>query len=259
MGHSRLGRLPKTLKWRGVVGLLEQGADATPSVAGATVDAAEGRLRELAQDQSLGYCFWLLARIASAARQDDFRDRVQEIGLTIGPADSTLAFIGHVADQAQTEISRHPESGPFGELASLALRRALTDTAGQVGRSLFGSTLDDLRGALSRYSTATAFGNIAHNFFGDFLSRTLRYFVDRELANRVGSSSQLSSIGAAGEFNDALDLYARQSARIMERFASGWFGKHDWQSRGGITREEAQAFVAVALRKLRQELAAGVA
>jgi hypothetical protein len=55
-------------------------------------------------------------------------------------------------------------------------------------------------------------------------------------------------------FSEALDIYARQSARIIEEFASDWFSKHHWEARGEISRDEAQAFVAVALRKLHIEL-----
>jgi hypothetical protein len=55
----------------------------------------------------------------------------------------------------------------------------------------------------------------------------------------------------------ALDLYARQSSRIMEDFAAAWYSKRNWQANDRITEEEAQGFVAVALRKLRQELKLG--
>ena len=40
----------------------------------------------------------------------------------------------------------------------------------------------------------------------------------------------------------------------MEQFAAGWYVKHHWESGDAISREEAQRFVAVALRKLRMEL-----
>ncbi|HSH81395.1 MAG TPA: hypothetical protein VLA19_22940 [Herpetosiphonaceae bacterium] len=57
MGHVRLGRLPQTLRWQGVVGLLEQSPDDISAVVHATVTAVEARLRELARDPSLVYCF----------------------------------------------------------------------------------------------------------------------------------------------------------------------------------------------------------
>ena len=224
-------------------------------MAQATIKAAETRLRELARDPSLTYCFWLLTRIAWSSREPDFTRALAELGLQ--PTDNGLAlsFISQVSDHVRSELARYPESGPFSELASLALRRALSETVGQEGRSLFGSSLEDLQQAFRAYSTPRTSGTLARRFFGDFFARTLRFFVEKELANSVGSGHGLTSVEQSQEFTAALDLYTRQSAYIMEEFASGWYGKHNWEAKGQISPEEAQGFVAVALRKLRMELA----
>jgi hypothetical protein len=99
-----------------------------------------------------------------------------------------------------------------------------------------------------------AFGQVARWFFGDFLSRTLRSFVERELSNNVGPAHALATVDDSQEFAAALDLHTRQASRIVENFAADWYRKHNWESKGQITRVEAQGFVAVALRKLRTEL-----
>jgi hypothetical protein len=254
MGHLRLGRLPKTLRWSGVVGLLDGPAVEAPAVARATVQAAEERLRRLAGDPSLTYCFWLLTRITWASRSGDFAANLADLGVAVDPQASALAFISRLTDETRTEIGRFTESGPFGELASLALRRALSETVGQHGPSLFGSSVDDLRQACRAYSIRAQFGVLARRFFGDFLSRTLRYFVDKEVSNHVGAGHGLADVGQSRQFSEALDLYARQSARIMEDFAAGWYSKHNWESKGQVSQEEARGFVTIALRKLRMEL-----
>ena len=68
MGHNRLGRLPKTLRWREVVGLLDDEQVAATTVATAVLRAADHRFRRLVHDPTLGYCLWLLARITWEAR-----------------------------------------------------------------------------------------------------------------------------------------------------------------------------------------------
>lgn len=254
MGHTRIGRLPKTRRWQAVVGLLDRYPDDVPAVAGATAWAAEARLRQLARDPSLVHCFWLLTRLASASREEDFAGAVRGLGIEPPASDSALAFVSQVSDQVRNDLTKFPESGHFSELASLALRRTLSETVGLHGRSLFGSSMDDVQRAFRDHSTQKGFGDLARRFFGDFLSRTLRSFVDRELSNNVGSGHTLTGIDTSQEFSAALDLYARQSARIVEEFASGWYVKRNWESSGQITREEAQGFVTVALRKLRMEL-----
>jgi hypothetical protein len=245
--------LPKTLRWQGVIALLDSAPDDVPAVARATVAAADTCLRGLARDPSLTHCFWLLTRITAASREPDFADAVAALGLAL-TADSALAFVAHISDRVRSDLMQYPESGPFSELASLALRRALSETIGQHGRSLFGSSLEDVQHALRSHSTPARFGDLARRFFGDFLARTLRFFIDRELSNHVGADHALSGIDASRTFTTELDVYTRQSARIMEEFAASWYSKHNWEAHGQISREEAQGFVAIALRKLRMEL-----
>lgn len=254
MGHIRLGRLPKTRRWTEVINLLDTAPDDPAALADAVVRAAEHRLRQLANDQGLGYNFWLLTRIAWAARGQNFAEDLSGLGITVSPSTSSLQVIAQVADRVRAELSSAPSSGDFAEIGSLALRTALTDTVAQQGPSLFGSSLEDLQNAFRAYSTQVQFGRLAHRFFGDFFARVLRSYVDRELANHVGSSPGLSNLSESRNFLEGLDLYARQSARIMEHFAGGWYSRHNWESRGEISREETQRFVAYTLQKLRSEL-----
>jgi hypothetical protein len=254
MGHLRVGRLPKTHNWQEVVGLLDAAPDDTAAVARATVTAAEGRLRALANDPALTYCVWLLTRLTWAARDPSFTESLATLGLPVDASASALGFIAQVADHVRTEISGYPQSGPFGELASLALRRALSETVAQQARSLFGSSIEDLQQAFRTYSTRTQFAVLAHRFFADFLSRTLMYFLDRETSNHVGPERGFATIEQSAEFTRAIDTHARQSARIMQDFAGGWYSKHNWESRGEISEQEVAGFVGVALRKLRSEV-----
>jgi hypothetical protein len=254
VGHIRLGRLPKTNRWRQVVALLDDAPSDVAAIAGATSRAAEQRLRQLAGDPSVSYCFWLLTRITQAARAQDFSAALDAVGLGARDSEPVLSFISRVSDLARQEAVHNRDSGHFAELASLALRRALTETVGQHGGSLFGSSVDDLQSALRAYSTDRSFGQVSRRFFSDFMARTLASFVERELANRVGPDRGLQSLGESREFSAGLDLHTRQSARIVEDFAADWYSKRNWLTRGEISRGEAQGFVAQALRKLRSEL-----
>jgi hypothetical protein len=236
-----------------VAGLLAAPRLDVAAVASATAMAAERRLVELRRDPSLTYCFWLLVRMAEAARGPDFVEDTANLGIAVHPNDAALALIARTTDHARVELNHYPESGPFGEIASLALRRALTETVGTESRSLFGSSLEDLERAFRRYSSPAQFATLARRFFGDFYGRTLRYYVERELQNRIGGEG-FPTIADANAFADALDLHARETSRVVERFAADWYDKHHWEASGAIGRDETQAFVAHALTKLRMAL-----
>ncbi len=247
MGHLRLGRLPKTRRWIEVVELLEADPTDAARVTGATVVAAETHLRSLPSNEPLTYAFWLLLRIATASRSETFVQDVRGLGLSVTAETSALELISEVADELRGRF-RGGDSATA-EFASLAVRRALTETVGSFGGSLFGSTVDDLQSAFRRFSTKDQFSEVAYGFFADFTARLLTSYLDRELSNHVEGS-----ISERMEVASAIDLHARQSAAIMREFAGGWYSKQNWETKGEITLDDAQRFVAVALRKLRMEL-----
>lgn len=237
-----------------MIGLLQSSPEDIEQIASQTVGAAERRLRQLSDDPSLGYALWFLARIAWASRTEVFVSRLEAFGFALDADDPALSFIAQSSDHLREIFSRLPQSGPFGELASLALRRTLSETVGQQSGSLFGASVSDLQLAVREYSTSSGFSVMARRFFADFMARTIRFFVDREVSNAAGGDRALQGTDATRRFDEALDLYCRQSARILDNFAADWFSKRNWLTGGEVSRDEAQGFVAVALRKLRSEL-----
>jgi hypothetical protein len=258
MGHLRLGRLPKTHRWAEVVDLLDLSPRETQAVAAAAVEAADNRFRQLANEPGITYCFWLLTRVMWAARGPFIAD-LKQLGIDAVPDTSALTLISRISDRVRLEMADLASSGHFSDIASLALRSALSETVAQQGASLFDSIVEDAQRAFRAYSTRETFAELAHRFFAHFMSRSLRSFIDRELANHVGPGHGLANVAESRDFMQALDLHTRQSARIVREFAGAWYSKHQWESKGEITFDEAQRFVGYALRKLRAELKRGAA
>ncbi len=256
MGHQRLGRLPKTLRWSEVIALLDISPADPAAIAARIMEAADRRFVRLANEPSVAYCFWLLTRVTWASR-GSFLSELNGLGIPAAASDSALTLIAKIADRARLQLGRMPPSGHFGEMAALAMRGALAETVAQQGPSLFGSSSEDVQRAFRAYSRKEMFGELAHHFFANFLSRSLRGFVDRELADHLGPTFPVKNVNGSQEFMAALDLYTRQTARIARDFAGGWYSKHNWESKGDIGRDEARRFVAYALRKLRSELKRG--
>jgi hypothetical protein len=254
MGHLRLGTLPKTLKWNRVVGLLEESPDDSGLIAAATIQASRRELQMLRGDPSIGYCFWLLTRITWYARQSDFVERIQQIGIPIASSTSTFSFISGVSEHARQQCTRLGGSSIFREMAYLALKQTMSEITLTSANSLFGSSIANIQEACRANSSKKQFGIVSRRFFAGFLSQFLRYFVDKELSNHVGPGNRIENILAANDFGNALTAYAWQSSKIMEDFAAGWFAKRSWETEGDITTEDAQKFVAVALRKMQMEV-----
>jgi hypothetical protein len=196
----------------------------------------------------------MLTRIAAAARRPGFADELASVGIDLPANCDAPTFIALVAECVDDHVAGLSPSGHFGDIAQLALRSALAETVGQHGRSLFQSSLADLRDAVAAHATRTRFGELGHRFFADFLDRSMQAFVDRELARHIGPTRAFTTLANSREFQQVLTVHARQSARIVEVFAADWFVKHYRAQEGAITSQEAQGFVSQAVRKLCDEI-----
>src|SRR5271168_576134 len=89
VGHTRLGTIPKTRKWREVVELVA-GANGTvgaspggsvSAIAAKTLDAAQTALDKAIEDPGVGYAFYLLTQVVLAARTSEWQDALTKQGI----------------------------------------------------------------------------------------------------------------------------------------------------------------------------------
>ena len=152
-------------------------------------------------------------------------------------------------DLTITIINQNTVSGG-GEMARLAAVESLVAVCRRRPKGFFDTDADNVRGALAEHATSKRFGLLAHEYFSRFLGRFLSYHLSRQLSMHVGPKQRqrFKNIPQHNEFNDALALHCRQTARIVQSFAGGWHSKTDYES--GITLRKAKNFVHVALKKM---------
>ena len=221
---------------------------AAQRVAASTVTAAESYLREIARDASLPRAYWLLVRLMSASRAGRLTDELSRIGVSPAATESSVGLIASLSEHLQSDLSESERNSATADYAALAFRRALMETVATQADSLFASTGEDLERAFRAHSTERQFGEVSQKFFGDFLARILTSALDREIPNRLPTAQ------AGSELIREIDLHARQSAAIVRDFSGEWLSKQGWETGNDIPRDQAERFVAVALRKLRSEL-----
>jgi len=253
MGHIRIGVLPKTRKWKQVIDLLNSKESSTSDIAAEVARAAGDFLKEKRFDPSLAFSYWLLTQLTYRAKQDDYVSALRNINLDISKVNNSFDFIGQIADYSRSQIKERGASFPFSDIAQLALREVLFESIGEESKSIFGTSLEDIKRACRRYSAPGQFSILARLYFSKVFTRGLRFLIDKESANNVGLGKRFDSVFDISEFNVALETYCYQSAKIVEKFAEGWYSKRNWQ--GEISEKDAQGFVAVAVEKFRTEIA----
>ena len=253
MGHIRLGVLPKYRRWKEVMALLDDDEAPVSSIADKVLDNSRGVLASPSAQASVGYCIWLLAQLTLAARGDDFNTTLAGLGVKVSEEMSAAEFLGMASRISTDYISTLTPHTAFNNLASLALREALTKTVGIQATTLFGAGIADVQLALRHYSSQSQFSKLLHVYFSAFLSRTLRYILDKEVANHLGPGMRFGSLQALDAFEGELDTFAGQTTRIVDEFSGGWYSKRVWQQ-GAISESDAMRFAHVAMGKLRADL-----
>jgi hypothetical protein len=149
MGHTRLGRLPRTRKWQDVIGLVGAGF-ATADIAAATLDASKDGLEDAARDPALLHSFWLLTQIPLCARRADFVQELAKIGVSVANEPSLMELVGGLSDAVDAHVYRVGGRTDLGEMAQMV---------------------------------------VARDFFARLTERYLTYFLSRELSNELESVS----------------------------------------------------------------------
>lgn len=252
MGHVRLGRLPRTRSWNQVIELISGGAGAA-DIAAATSKAAETEILRVGTDPAFVRAFWLLTQIPLAAKQANFAERLRQLGLDVSDRPSLIEIVQALSDS----VDRHARSvggrTDVGEMAQLCAAESLTAVAGRELPGLFAPTSEDVKAAFSGLATVKQYSVLARDFFSRLTRRYLNYFLSRELSNHVGANGRFRSVAEHADFEKAIDLHCRETARIIKEFSGEWFSKTNYEE-GDIDERKAGGFVHVAFQKIREEL-----
>lgn len=262
MGHTRLGKIPKSRKWRAVVEAISASDDElTPNphqpvlhiedIAKKTIEAAEGGLRVAIDDQGLHFTFYLLSQITLASRSEDWQERLGQLGVQINPNSSFQDLTVEIQAAIDDFIFSNGKPSDISEIAQQAAGEAISTLTSDKAVTLFSANSEDLRNAVYKLSTKKGFSDLGQKFFGVFMARYLNFYLSRVTATHLGNQ-RLAQVGDINRFDDALQLHCEQSARIVRDFCGEWYSKTEFTQ--GIDLENTKSFMAVAIKKLQAEL-----
>jgi hypothetical protein len=253
VGHVHVGRLPRHLKWQQIARRLGANPRDSARISAAILNAADARLRYVANDAAVTTSFYLLARLAAASHTGEFLEEAQRLGIQVGPDSDALEFIAAVGDRVRAERSH---SGHFEEIAVQSLQGVLLHALGSQGPDLFNSRIEQVREGLRRNAGGRQFGRMAEAFFGQFTARFLSGVLDRELSNHTGRSTALRTAEDTAAVSAQVHEYGIRSGALAREFGTDWYAKHVLRADEPLQRASASGFVADALRKMRSELKA---
>lgn len=245
MGHERIGVLPKTKRWRAIVGEIAAADDLpsdVPEIARQTLQALGSRYVDLATDASVESAFEFLVDMArSAAGQQGTADIGQKSALSV--VADLANRLGAVRGSLETaEIVKRAAADA---IATWARQNATTQ------EQLFTQTAPGNR--WRGLGTGAGFCELSRLFFSHLTERYLCYFLDRE------ATAASPSLQAREQFSRQLQLHlvdvskhSFETAKITQSFAAGWYTKYAAKTKP--TDEQIRDFLSYAFSKLREDL-----
>lgn len=254
MGHSRIGTLPATRRWKEVVQLIADGAD-VGKVAEATLKAAEKAFATVEKDAGFREAVNLLVELGLAGGKPDPAAHLAAAGIAIPESTSVVEVALAVGEALDQRVKATRNGQTFGELASKALVSAITSHLQDRLHGLFTPTREDVAGALKDLGKKKEFGDLIRNFMAKLTNEALGFFLSKTLATHVGEGQRFATMNQMAQFEDAMRTHCEEASVIVQEFAGDWFSKHRFEEGGKISRESAEGFGWVAMKKMRAELA----
>lgn len=262
MGHTRLGSIPTTRKWKAVVATIAGGGGQISVNQGAlandverislqTLNAADAGLNKAIGDAGLRYTFYLLIQLVLSAREGNWQERLSNIGIHLSDDATLFDLTAEVQNAIDDYLSAYERPTDISEMAQQAAGEAIVRLAGPRAVTLFGSGRDQLQSAMRELSTKKGFAQLGQVFFGRFMTRYLNFYLSRVTAASLGEE-RLQQVGDLSRFNEVLQTHCEQSAQIVRDFCGEWYSKTEFQE--GINLNNTSNFMAIALKKLQAEL-----
>jgi hypothetical protein len=263
MGHTRLGKIPTTRRWREVVEIfasarqpseLSAQTNEISQLATSTVRASSEALRAGIKDGGLAFVFYFLTQIALATRRPEPRQALEALGLRLPSDPTNLDLTVEIHRIIDDHFKTVGQKSDVGEMAQLAIGETLANFFRSRPRDLFAASDSQLFSDLQQLGTQRTFGEISRRFFSNFMSRMLGFYLSKFVLPG-GTQRLVNGVADLTKFNEALKQHTYQRAAIIHQFSEKWFSKTEFER--GIDPQNARRFVSYACKKLQLEFLQG--
>jgi hypothetical protein len=261
MGHTRLGSLPKSEKWSAIVAALNTASSATThsfsdieigDIARQVLDAANAALDRAISDPGVRLTMTFLAELGLNARPKTDQEHLNLGHLPISDAETATDLVVRLQSMLDDRLTVSRSHSDLAEIAQRSAGDALSAIAFEKSGRLFADGTKPSEDFFRTFGTKRGFSRVGHEFFASFLGRFLNFYLSRVTPHLL-SSRRLGHVGALQTFESQLRHHCAQTALIVRDYSGAWFSKTAFK--GGGTPANAERFLAVALKKLRSELA----
>lgn len=254
MGHERVGKLPKTEKWRSIVnsiGNYTDGGDTIVDIAAQTTKNVRHRFQNIENDEGVFAAFKYILILTYSARSKDTFERLIENGISL-PKNFSLYDL---ASSIQEYINNSTQSKEYSAFATQSVIETVSEWArkNESNQSILFDSNDKGLELWHKASNGAGFCELSRLFFSKFTERYLKYFLEREAAASIDSLYERTQFNRNLENHlERISNHAFETSKITQSFAAGWYNK---EVKYGLPPDKKiQGFLSFAFKKINSEL-----
>lgn len=254
MGHKRLGVLPKSKKWRDIVGAVEacaSGKIPVEEVAKRTLSKVKNLYQELEKDPSVKASLSFLVELSYAFKTPNPGRYLVENGIL--PTDNlSLISIAHAVNYYKEESFYSKEYQSIAKQATIDALNNWYRSNLDHGVSLFSEGVKP-ENVFAKAADGGGFSEISRLFFAKFTERYLKYFLEREAAPSIKDINTINNFSRAiEEYTDEISKHAYQTSLITQSYAAGWYNKHSKENKP--SGKDINKLIRNTFKKMRSEI-----
>ncbi|MDY0258591.1 MAG: hypothetical protein RBR41_02865 [Desulfovibrio sp.] len=253
MGHTRIGRIPKSKSWEKIIELLNSSGDEAQrlskediaSIANDSILATEKGLIEASNDTGVYNAIFIVAKILEAIAT---KVESGEYYIDINKMADSREFAFEVHSRVRSFFVENCISSDKSEIALRSISKSILEATAQKQLSLDGSGSGNELKKLASKNGFAEFGqrfiaNYTYSYVNFFLSRVSNYSVGRECIQNI---NQLS------HFNAENQKHWNESSYIVRDLSGTWFAKKVFYEKD-LTPQSVKSYLSLAFRKMSSE------
>ena len=253
MGHTRIGRIPKSKSWEKIIELLNFSGDESQrlsgediaSIANESILATEKGLLEASNDTGVYNGIFIVAKIlesiATKAESSEYYIDITKIANS-----RELAFEIH--SRIRSFLVENCISSDKSEIALRAISKSILETTAQKQFSLDGI---DFPKELKKLASKNGFAEFGQRFIANYTYSYINFFLSR-VANFSVGGERLQNINQLSHFNAENQKHWNESAYIVRDLSGLWFAKKAFHEKN-ITPQSVKSYLSLAFRKMSSE------
>ena len=256
MGHTRIGRLNRTRKWKDVVACFCLGAG-TEQITIAALEAAKSGFNydRISSNTAYHKAVELLVHLGVAGQSGDFAGSMRRFGIQLS-SHPTLQELNARLSEAVDEAAWNGRS-PKDEISEFA-KKALCKAVSICCKKEQADDLPNIpRTDLSvfdRFGDKVNFADLNQMFVSNVVSGALKSYLSQIIPNLLGVEQRVMSTHELLAAYNALDEHIYETAIVHRKYSIDWLKKHNNQL-GSMTprdiRNHANFIISKMLRALK--------